>query len=178
VLLHLKSHKSPFHSIILKLGAKIELLLFYQRSIYISNLSAFRLSYVRFGTRFLANFWRSWPSSKKCGSTRPDLIKRIRKLWDHIPASRVGVTHAAGFGHAARITRVCCPELGNLLTMSSLSGFLQEPLSSAFRAFVSRLQNQPPVSTFKQRRFCVTDATGLHISLVLYVSAVPKWSIS
>jgi hypothetical protein len=30
-------------------------------------------------------------------------------------------------------------------------------LSSAFRVFVSRLQNQPPVSTFKQRRFCVTD---------------------
>jgi len=50
--------------------------------------------------------------------------------------------------HFPVIIRVCSPKVEHLLTMSSLSGldggtnnpFLQEPLSSAFWIFVSRIQ--------------------------------------
>jgi hypothetical protein len=58
------------------LDEKIELLLFYPRSIYISHLSYFRPSYMRFKTWSLAKFWCSWPELRNDRMGIPNIDDR------------------------------------------------------------------------------------------------------
>jgi hypothetical protein len=89
-------------------------------------------------------------------STRPDLTKRIRNL-AAMCRRAVLVLHMPLGLHMLLVLHVCAvlkwksPDdaVASVAATVVQINSLQEPLSAAFRAFVSRIQNLPPFSNVK-----------------------------